>query len=137
MLYLLIYFTSWPDLIESVCDLFTFSTKNQLASNWYRLIVCQVWTTVLGTLDSRVVFALNFDHWYAVPGLWVCAWWWQTLFRTQARHQHFFHNSILFIWFDTNFCLSNLSWELWSRKLKIKKLFSKKFNRIYQYLVCN
>ena len=44
-------------------------------------------------------------------------WWWQTLFWTQAQHLRFLHDSIWFLWFDTIFCLSNLSCELWNRKL--------------------
>ena len=45
-------------------------------------------------------------HW-AMP--WGCEFepqWWQTLFWTQAQHLHFFHDSIWFIWFDTNYYLS-------------------------------
>ena len=49
--------------------------------------------------------------------------WRQTLFRTQAQHLCFIHNSV---WFDTIICLSNLSCELWSRKLKIKEIYFKK-----------
>ena len=48
-------------------------------------------------------------------------WWQQTLFRTQAQHLHFLHDSIWFIWFDT--IMSNLSCELWNRKLKIKEIY--------------
>ena len=47
-------------------------------------------------------------------------WWQQTLFRAPAQHLCFIHDSIWFIWFDTIICLSNLSCELWNRKLKIK-----------------
>ena len=47
-------------------------------------------------------------------------WRWQTFFQTQAQHLCFIHDSI---WFDTIICLSNLSCELWNRKLKIKKCF--------------
>ena len=59
--------------------------------------------------------------------------WWQTLFWTQAQHLCFLHDSIWFIWFDTIICLSNLSCELWNRKLKINKIYFKKLfmnNRI-------
>ena len=52
-------------------------------------------------------------------------WWWHTLFWTQAQHLRFIHDSIWFIWFDTIICLSNLSCELWNRKLKIKKKLKK------------
>ena len=62
-------------------------------------------------------------------GAWICTlrhvlgcefepWWWQTLFRTQAQHLCFLHDSISFIWFDTVICLSNLSCELWNKKWK-------------------
>ena len=64
-------------------------------------------------------------HW-AMP--WGCEFepqWWQTLFWTQAQHLHFFHDSIWFIWFDTIIWLSNLSFELWNRKLKLNKIYSK------------
>ena len=49
--------------------------------------------------------------------------WRQTLFRTQAQHLCFLHDSIWFIWFDTIICLSNLLCELWNRKLKIKEIY--------------
>ena len=52
------------------------------------------------------------------------SWWWQTLFRIQAQLLCFIH--IWFIWFDTIICLSNLSCELWNRKLKIKEIYLKK-----------
>ena len=81
----------------------------------------------LGHLDSRVVFTLEF--WtlvcYAL-GREFEPWWCQTLFRTQAQHLCFIHNSVWFVWFDTIICLSNLSCELWSRKLKIKEIYLKK-----------
>ena len=44
--------------------------------------------------------------------------WWQTLCWIQAKHLHFYHDSIGFIWFTAIICHSNLSWELWNRKLK-------------------
>ena len=44
--------------------------------------------------------------------------WWQTLFQTQAQHLRILHDSIWFIWFETIFCLSNLSCELWNRNWK-------------------
>ena len=50
-------------------------------------------------------------------------WWQQTLYRTQAQHLCFIHDSIWFIWFDTIICLSNLSCEVWNRKLKIKEIY--------------
>ena len=73
-----------------------------------------------GRLDSRVVFTLDF--WTSVR---------YALGRefeprrrqTQAQHQCFIHNSV---WFDTIICLSNLSCELWSGKLKIKEIYLKK-----------
>ena len=52
--------------------------------------------------------------------------WWQTLFWTQAQHLCFIHDSIWFVWFDTIICLSNLSCELWNRKLEIKEIYFKK-----------
>ena len=52
--------------------------------------------------------------------------WQQTLFRTQAQHMRFIHDSIWFVWFDAIICLSNLSCKLWNRKLKIKEVFFKK-----------
>ena len=79
-----------------------------------------------GRLDSQVVFTLNF--WTSVRyalGREFKPRWRQTLFRTQAQHLCFIHDSIWFVWFDTIICLSNLSCELWSRKLK-KKIFLKK-----------
>ena len=72
-------------------------------------------------LDSRVVFTLDF--WTSVHyalGREFESWWRQTLFRTQAQHLCFIHDSI---WFDTIICLSNLSCKLWSRKLKIKEIY--------------
>ena len=53
-------------------------------------------------------------------------WWRQTLFRTQAQHRRFLHDSIWFIWLDTIIWLSNLSCELWNRKLKTKEIYFKK-----------
>ena len=81
----------------------------------------------LGRLDSRVVFTLDFRTLvrYAL-GREFEPWWRQTLFRTQAQHLCFIHNSVWFVWFDTIICLSNLSCELWSRKLKIKEIYLKK-----------
>ena len=52
--------------------------------------------------------------------------WRQTLFWTQAQHLCFIHDYIWFIWFDTIIYLSNLSSELWNRKLKIKEIYFKK-----------
>ena len=54
--------------------------------------------------------------------------WWQTLFQTPAQHLRFIHDSI---WFDYIICLSNLSCELWNRKLKIKETFFKKRKKYY------
>ena len=49
--------------------------------------------------------------------------WWQTLLQTQAQHLRFLHESIWFIWFHTLICLSNLSCEMWNRKLKVNGIF--------------
>ena len=54
-------------------------------------------------------------------------WWRQTLFGTQAQHLCFLHYIIWLIWFDTIICLSNLSCELWNRKMIIN-IFFKKMN---------
>ena len=70
----------------------------------------------------------TFEHRYATPGREFEPWWHQTLFRTQAQHLCFIHNSV---WFDTIICLSNLSCELWSGKLKIKEIFFKKMYKKY------
>ena len=87
-----------------------------------------------GCLDSQVVFTL--DYWTTVH----CALgrefeprWRQTLFRTHAQHLCFIHNSVWFVWFDTIICLSNLSCELWSRKLKIKEIYLKKNLSLYSW----
>ena len=63
--------------------------------------------------------------------------WQQNLFRTQAQHRCFIHDSIWFIWFDT-ICLSNLSCELWHRILKIKDFFKncKIWNWIKHHRFC-
>ena len=55
--------------------------------------------------------------------------WQLTLFWTQAQHLRFIHDSIWFVWFDTIICMSNLSWELWNRKLKIKEIYFKKTSK--------
>ena len=61
-------------------------------------------------------------------------WWWQTLFRTQAQHLCFLHDSIWFIWFDTIICLSNLSCELWNRKIENKRIFFlQKIKKIHKF----
>ena len=83
-------------------------------------------TKPMGRLDSRVVFTL--DLWTSVRyalGREFEPRWRQTLFRTQAQHLCFIHNSVWFVWFDTIICLSNLSCELWSGKLKIKEIYFK------------
>ena len=49
------------------------------------------------------------------------------LFLDPSTKSMLFHDSIWFVWFDTIICLSNLSCELWNRKLKIKEfIFFKK-----------
>ena len=53
-------------------------------------------------------------------------------FWTQAQHWRFIHDSIWFIWFDTIICLSNLSCELWNRKLKIKEIYFNNNYSLYQ-----
>ena len=53
--------------------------------------------------------------------------WWQTLYRTQAQHLHFFHDSILFIWY---YYLS-VKFVMWIVEHKIEnkwKLFANFFN---------
>ena len=79
-----------------------------------------------GRLDSQVVFTLDF--WtlvcYALGHEFEPRWC-QTLFWTQAQHLSSIHNSVWFVWFDAIICLSNLSHELWNRKLKIKEIFFK------------
>ena len=45
--------------------------------------------------------------------------WWQTIFRTQAQHLCFIHDSIWFIWFDTRYYLS-VKFIMWIVKQKIE-----------------
>ena len=71
-------------------------------------------------MDSWV--ALNIITLYYALGREFKPQWQQTLFQTQAQHLRFLHDSIWFILFDTIICLSNLSFELWNRKLKIKEI---------------
>ena len=77
-------------------------------------------------MDSWV--ALNIITLYYALGREFKPQWQQTLFQTQALHLCFLHDSIWFIWFDTIICLSNLSYELWNRKLKKTKFIFKKLN---------
>ena len=63
--------------------------------------------------------------------------WRQTLFWTQAQHLCFIHDYIWFIWFDTIIYLSNLSSELWNRKLKIKEIYFKKNRSIWSHCSLN
>ena len=49
-------------------------------------------------------------------------WWWQTL-SDPSTISTLSSRFIWFIWFDTVICLSNLSCELWNRKLKINKIY--------------
>ena len=83
---------------------------------------------IWGLLDSWVVshLALNMHKLCHALGHEFEPWWQQTLFWTQVQHLRFLHDCIWFIWFDTIICLSNLSCELWNRKLKINQLFFKK-----------
>ena len=75
------------------------------------------WSSHL-TFESSVCYALGREF---------ESQWRQTLFRTQAQHLCFIHDSIWFVSFDTMICLSNLSCELWNRKLKIKEIYYKKY----------
>ena len=67
---------------------------------------------------------LNFKHWFTAPctGLWVCALVMTNSLLGPSTTSTLFHYSIWFFWFDTINCLSNLSCELWNRKLKINKI---------------
>ena len=96
----------------------------RLTTNWH----CYI-SLCLGRLNSWVVShsALIIGKLCHALGCEFKPWWWQTLFRTQAQHLCFIHDSIWFIWFDTIICLSNLSCELWNRKLKIKEIYLKKY----------
>ena len=82
--------------------------------------------TCLGCLDSWVMshLALNISTLRHALG---CEFkpWWQCCIHA-AHHLCFLHDSSCFIWFDTIICLSNLSCELWNRKLKINEFFLKK-----------
>ena len=101
---------------------------------------CQLLVTnqliYLGCLNSWVVspnalFSCMLS--YAL-GSEVKPWWWRILFWTQAQHLCFLCDSIWFIWFDAIICLSNLSWELGFRKLKINKIYFKKNQTKYWLL---
>ena len=59
----------------------------------------------------------TFEHRYATP--WAMS-------SSLGDIKCFIHDSIWFVWFDTIICLSNLSCELWNRKLKIKEIYFKK-----------
>ena len=76
---------------------------------------------MLGQLDGWVVIhsALQIGMLHCTLGLEFTPRWWQTLYLTQAQHLLFCHD---FICFDTIICLSNLSCELWNRKLKRNKI---------------
>ena len=50
-------------------------------------------------------------------------WWQQTLFWTQAQYLHFLHYSIWFIWFNTIIFPSNMSCDLWNKRLKTNEIF--------------
>ena len=82
----------------------------------------------VGRLNSWVVshLALIIGTLHHALGCEFNPWWWQTQFQTQAQHLCFLHDSIWFIWFDTIIRLSNLSCELWNRKLKIQEIYFKK-----------
>ena len=79
-----------------------------------------------GCLNSWVVShsALIIGTLCHTLGLEFNPWWGQSLFWIQVQHPCFLHDSIWLIWFDT-ICLSNLSCELWNRKLKIKEIYFK------------
>ena len=49
-------------------------------------------------------------------------WWWQTLFRTQAKHLRFLHVSIWFILFKTIICHLNCVTENWKWNLFLKSI---------------
>ena len=49
-------------------------------------------------------------------------WWWQTLFRTQAKHLCFLHVSIWFILFKTIICHLNCVTENWKWNLFLKSI---------------
>ena len=99
----------------------------------------QIWSTFKlfwACLDSWVVshLVVNISTWHHPLGSEFEPWWWQTLFRTQAQHLCFLHDSIWFIWIDTIICLSNLSHELWNRKLNINKIyFSNKTFKMFSW----
>ena len=71
-------------------------------AEWYRI---QLWSLVHCAMPWATSLTLGDDNFYFGP---------------IAQHLHFLHDSIWFIWFETIICLSNLSCELWNRKLKIK-----------------
>ena len=107
----------------------------RLTTNWH----CYI-SLCLGRLNSWVVShsALIIGKLCHALGCEFKPWWWQTLFQTQAQHLCFLHDSIWFIWFDTIICLSNLSCELWNRKLKIKEFFEKNlFTCLESYICCD
>ena len=85
-----------------------FSFRGAWIAEW-----CHTWLLIL------VCCAVPMDHEFEPQ-------WWQTLFWTQAQHLCFLHDSIWFIWFEINICLSNLSCELSNKKLKINKYIFKK-----------
>ena len=87
---------------------------------------------LLGRLNSWVVShsALIIGTLHHAQGCEFEPQWWPTLFWIQAQHLRFIYDSIWFIWFDTIICQSNLSCELWNRKLKIKEIFLQKKFRI-------
>ena len=54
--------------------------------------------------------------------------WRQTLYQTQEQHLHFYHDSVwLFDLILLFVCQTNLSCELWNRKLKLK------INKVYSF----
>ena len=62
-------------------------------------------------------------------------WWQQTLFRTQAQHLRFIHDSIWFVWFDTFICHVNCETE--NRKYKQFILYITAYQvKILRYFVC-
>ena len=89
-----------------------FIVEGDWIAEWYHI---QLWTLVRCAMLWAVSSSFNVDK----------------LFRTQAQHLCFLHDSIWLIWFDTIICLSNLSCELWNRKLKIKETFFKKRKKYY------
>ena len=72
---------------------------------------------------SGITIGSNYWDTAPCPGPWVQASVKTNSIWAQAQHLHSLHDSIWFIWFDTIIGLSNLSFELWNRKLKINEIY--------------